>query len=346
MTMSGGEFERHTSQFSRQLGYRGLFPSRLDALRGASFDGVVFLGIGGSALPAEIVRNVREEIGLAVPLVTWRDYGLPARASQWQAGLPAKNPEHMRRPLFIVVSFSGNTAETLSSLRGLLARLKGASRRRVAIVTAGGALLNTATEKKIPLVRFDADGLAPRQGTGRMFYSIAAILRAARLIPRPAPTFTHLSSGAFRAQGLRLARAARNRLVVIYTRASAEFIGYLWKIRCNENAKTPAFNNIIPEIDHNEIVGFERKQFLVAAIFLEEREFGKALSRQIDITKKILSRYRVKPVTVALRGNTLLEKTWNAVMLADWFSYFLAREHGVDPMEIHVINELKKELAR
>ena len=327
-------FEKSIADFPRQLGYQELAFSHLEALREHSYDSVIFLGIGGSALAAEIVQSMRNEIGLSMPIVIWKDYGLPPEAKRFA------------RPLFIAVSFSGNTAEPLSGTGMLLRKYRGRKRHRIAVIASGGALLETALRHDLPLVRFSGEGLQPRQGTGFMFYSVCAILRAAHLIPRPVPDCNHLSSRAFRGAGMRLAHMAKDRLIVIYSEEATRFIGYLWKIRCNENGKTPAFNNVVPEMEHNEIVGFEGKRFPAAALFLGEEQFSKALARQTNIVKKILARYRVRAASVPLSGKTLLEQTWNAVMRADWFSYFLAVQQGVNPREIRVVDELKKELRK
>ena len=326
-------FEDNILAFPKQLSPDGVSSARLDLLRTAHPDGVVIVGIGGSALPGEILYGVREEIGFTAPVVLWRNYGLPPFSS-----LP------MKRPLYVVVSFSGNTAEPLSGLRMLLH--KNVSAGYLAIITTGGKLLEIAERELLPLVRFTAGVLQPRQGTGFMFYGLSEILRAAGLLREPVPAFTHLNAKKFRVEGQRLARAVQKRLITIYTKSDERFIGYLWKIRCNENAKTPAFNNVFPEMDHNELAGFEGKSFPAVALFLEDKALEKELRRQMDVTKKLLARYGVKNLSVPLSGKTLFERTWNSLMLADWFSYFLAKLNHVDPKATAIINELKAELQQ
>jgi len=315
-------FEKVIREFAGQLTYRGLTTERLNKLAGGQFDAVVVVGMGGSGLAGEILRCRRAAVGLKLPVFLWKDYGLPELAA-WG----------VRSPLYVFVSFSGNTEETLSGL-GKLPR--GA---KAAVLAAGGQLIALARRQGLAVITFNGAGLTPRQATGRMFYGLIEILHASRLIPRRIPAGVNLTSPFnLRARGQKLARSLHRRLTAIYTDEANRDLGYIWKIKLNETAKTPAFANIVPEMNHNEIVSYE-KPVAPTAVILMHSAPGR-LKKRFDIFGQVLRKYGARVETIDLTGRGL-DRVWNALILAEWTTFFLAKLNKVDPSAVKIVERLK-----
>ncbi len=321
-------------RFNEQLTHRGLQSERLASLAKLRPDAVVVCGMGGSALAGDIIQGIRDELGLSVPVIVHKDYGLP-RIS----------PSH-KKPLYIFISFSGNTEETLSGLKQAIKGQRSKVKGQIGVITTDGELLRIARAKNLALISFPAGGLTPRQASGRMLYAISELLLAARLILRRPKEYTALKPVQMKRSGYALARRLKNKLIVIYSDERDRYLGYLWKIKFNETAKTPAFADTIPEMNHNELVGFEKKLFPAAALILEESTDTKQLKKRITINKKILAAHGVQPIKIPLTGKTRLERTWRTIMLADWTSYALAELRHIDPHETRIIDKLKTSLAK
>ena len=317
---------RHIERFNEQLTRRGLVTANLDVLRRKRFDTVILVGMGGSALPGEVVNAASYELGLRHTVIVWKDYGLP-RVSH-----------HHRSPLYIFTSFSGNTEETLSGLREFLKTPRVKRTARAAVIATGGALLRLARANGLPVITFPAGDLTPRQASGRMFYAISELLFASRLTIRRPQEFTHLRPSLWKRRGYELARRLNRKLIVVYTQTIDYYLGYLWKIRFNESAKVPAFNNIIPEMTHNEIVGFTKPNLPTAALLLAHPTSHTRVQKRFQVTARLLRQEGVAAIPIPLTGRTRLEETWNTIMYADWTSYALAKLRRVDPRETEIID--------
>lgn len=321
------DFKKNIETFAEQLGEKNLSARNLKRLDGGTWERVVIMGIGGSGLAGDILRSAQDEIGLKAPIVIWKDYGLPKIAG---------NAQHS---LYIFVSFSGDTEETLSGLRAILKN--GKKPGGIAAITTGGELERIAKIHGLPIVMFPPGTLTPRQATGMMFYSLIKVLRSAGFKPS-VPAFERLRLGYAEREGKALARNLQKKLIVVYTDQRHKDLGYIWKIKFNETAKTLAFANVIPEMNHNEIVGFERKQTPAAALFLRDATLSPRLNKRFAVTEKLLKARGVSTHTIKLIGKNLLEKTWRTIAVADWTSYYLALANHIDPKETRIIDTLKR----
>jgi glucose/mannose-6-phosphate isomerase len=325
------EFEKNIRASNRQLTSRGLAADRLHALQGGTYDGVVITGMGGSGLAGGLLAGLARELGITVPVIMWRDYGLP-----YHPGL--------RRPLYLLVSFSGTTEETLSGLKKLLKKRK--VHRGVAVVATGGALLKLAVKENIPRVAFAAGTLTPRQSTGRIFYGLIEILLAAGLLRRRIPEFTHLRPALLKQRGEALARMLKGRVVTIYSDEAGRALGYLWKQKLNETAKVLAFSHVLPEMNHGELMSFEKPTAPIAALFLPPLYSSLRLRKRMALTQLLMRQCGAKVLRVPPYGKSTLEKIWRSAMLADWTSYALARLRKVSPAEILLVDALKARMGR
>lgn len=313
-------YAKNILSFNKQLTTEGLSGFNLEKLRNKKFGGLIIVGMGGSGLAGEILRGVSGEIGLNPPVIVWKSYGLPKH--------------DLKNPLYIFVSFSGDTEETISGLKAI--KLKA----NIALVAAGGELAEIGRRSGLPSVAFDPGNLTPRQATGKMFYGIVKILNSAGFNLK-VKNFTGLQPKNFELTGKKLARKLKNKLILVYSDESHKHLGYIWKIKLNETSKTPAFNNVLPEMDHNEIVGFENSRFPAAALFLVDKKINSRLLKKIKLTEVLLKGNGVSPIELNLIGKSELEETWRNIILADWTSYYLAKLNRLDPTETKIIDTLK-----
>ncbi len=315
-------FQKNILRFNQQLTRQNLECSKFKQLEHSNPDAIIIFGMGGSGLAGEILKAVQKEIGLRLPIIIWKDYGIP--------------DHNFKNPLHIFASFSGNTEETISGLKLLL---KSRKKSLIAGVTTCGELQRLCEKHDVAFVSFPAGDLTPRQATGTMFYSLIRIIEATGL-HLTVPEYTAIKPSQFKSLGKTLSQKLKNRLIVIYTDQDHRPLGYIWKIKFNETAKTPAFNNVVPEMDHNEAAGFEIQRFKTAAIFLNDTS-NPRMKKRFRLTEHLLKKRGVLIVRPPLSGKSQLEKTWRTIVLADWTSYFLAQVNRVDPKEIKIVEELR-----
>lgn len=317
-------FERNIISFGDQLSLESLGFFDLAKLKGAKPDAIVICGMGGSGIPGTLLQNIAQYVNIDLPIVVWKDFGLPH--------LSFKNP------LFIFVSFSGNTAETLSGLKlASKAKLK-------AIVTTGGAMLEQGTAKKLPRAVVPTIDMEPRQGTGAMLYGILGILKA--VFPRiVVPDLRQrIDAQPLAAIGNSLAAKLKNKIAVVFTPSNGNHLALLFRAHLTETGKTTTFCETYPEFNHNGIVGIDRKPKGLVGLFplsQYETELTKTL---VAIESKALTDKGVTPITVSIPGSTPLETTMNAAIIAMWTGLALAKLYKIDPEKTLMIAEIKKML--
>jgi len=125
-------------------------------------------------------------------------------------------------------------------------------------------------------------------------------------------------------------------------------IAYRWKTQINENAKQPAFNHELPELDHNELVGWDGAQDVgrFSAVFLDDSDAHPRVKARMDLTEQLISGNAAASFRLETRGQTSIERVISLVLLGDLVSIYLATLRGVDPGPVTLIEELKAELAK
>ena len=308
-----------------------------------SFEHVLVCGMGGSAIGGDFLRVYLQQKGFPKPIGVVRSYELPPFADE--------------RTLVFCLSYSGNTEETLSCFED--AGRRGCAR---AAITSGGRLAQLAREAGVPLVEIPG-GMPPRTALGYLF---GPLLRS--LLPTVEPRndvereFEEAVSALQRRASLygvespeeqnpakRLARALLQKIPVIYGSGLTESVARRWKTQINENAKQPAHWDVLPELHHNEIVGWESP--------LAER-FVYVLLRDPEEHPQIQKRFRITRTLLEERGRAVLEvhppeeetgvlaRLLTMSYLGDWVSYYLALLQGVDPTPVALIDEMKRRLAQ
>ena len=299
----------------------------------ARFDEVVVIGMGGSALPVDILNDVLEE-RLPQPVGVSRHYNLP-------------RPSRGRR-LLVFSSFSGNTEEVVEPLESLV---QGTA--DLVILTAGGRLAEIGAARGIPTIRIPAErepaGFQPRSASGYIVTYLARVLSDAGFGERPLEPLKGLPSFLrgldLAAEGERIARAIGARIPVFYVdEPHLSSVARIAKIKVNENAKRPAFFSAIPEANHNEMIGFSAASTDFTIVYLKDPASHPAVHKRFEVLEEVLAGPRIDFIDWEMPGGSRIERVFAALTLADWVSYYMAVIEGVDPTPVALVEEFKKRL--
>jgi glucose/mannose-6-phosphate isomerase len=296
--------------------------------------GLVVCGMGGSAIGADLAAAALGD-RLSLPLTTARGYELPC----WTP------PDRT----VLCSSYSGDTEETLACYEA--AEALGA--RRV-VTSTGGQLADAARQDGVPIVGLPATLPAPRAAVGYMF-TIAVELAA--LCGASPPIRTEVDSSAAHLEKQRepllelatsLAGELKGLVPVIYGGGLTSAVAYRWKSQLNENAKLPSFSNRLPELDHNELAGWEAgdESPRFGVVLLEDRGQHPRERQRFALTARLIEERAGAVVRIETEGESATERMLWAVMLGDLLSLQLAAHRGIDPTPIALIERLKGELGR
>lgn len=301
---------------------------------------IVVAGMGGSALAAEITRDW---LDLPLPFTVIKNYQLPAYVDS--------------KTLLIACSFSGNTEETLAAYED--ARSKNA---HIVIAAAGGKLLELARENNHPYVVMSYDGATPRMFVLENLRAFIELLVTYQIVPETVldelqqicnklddvekwwgpntPFADNLAK--------QLAWHATGKTQVIYAGTQFRSIAYKWKISFNESSKNVAFCNEYPETNHNEFMGWASHPIEKPyAVFDLRSSFDHPrIAKRFELSDRLLSGKRPRPVTVGLQGDSVIEQMVWGVVLADYVSTYLGILNGVDPAPVPLIEKLKQEITK
>jgi len=302
---------------------------------------ILYCGMGGSGVAGDVLAAIARETG-TVPVTVVKGYHIPS----WVGP----------NTLVICGSYSGNTEETLMCFEEACGR----QARLVAIAT-GGALAQQAASRGVAVIS-PVEGLQPRQALPSL--AVPALVACEQLgllgdLSAALTETTNVLSSRVGEFG-RDVPATTNDAKVI----AAELDGTLpvvwgqegvlsvaaerWRTQLNENAKIPAYSNSLPELDHNEIVGFEMGAGALSSIALvtlrgpeENPRVTKRLEATLDRARPLVA----KTLEARAVGESTLARLMSAVMLGDFVSVYLAVRRGVDPTPVTAIDELKSRLA-
>jgi glucose/mannose-6-phosphate isomerase len=314
------------------------FGITLDLNEETPIKNIVFSGMGGSSLVAELITSWPK---LAVPFIISKGYDLPEWINE--------------NTLVICASYSGNTEETLASLNRATEK-----NAQVVIVTHGGTLLECAQNEDIPYALLPE---CPQPRTG-IFYAYRAVLEI--LVAADVVSSNVLSELEGVAQVLadttkewgadipasknyakQLAAAMEGKTPIIYGGALTYPAAYKWKISVNENAKNTAWCNQLPEFNHNEFIGWNshpvEKPFAVFDL-ISSFEHERILER-FEVTDRLLSGKRPKATRITAVGDSIIEQLLYLVLLGDFATTYLAVLNNVDPTPVDLVEKFKKELS-
>jgi glucose/mannose-6-phosphate isomerase len=300
--------------------------------------GLVVAGMGGSAIGGALARAALGDHA-SRPIFVTRAYGLPT----WTT------PDTM----VLCASYSGETEETLACYESA-----GALGAKRTVVTTGGRLAEMARADGVPVIPLPA-GFQPRAAVA---YMIVAALEVAALCGAGPRLTSEIDVAASHIEQLvaewgpdaaedslakELARGLHGTIPVIAGAGLTSPIAYRWKTQINENAKQPCFWHELPELDHNEIAGWEgaRDVGRFSAVFLDDSDAHPRVKERMDLTERLIAGNAVASHRLETRGQTAIERVISLVLLGDLVSIYLAALRGVDPGPVKLIDELKAALA-
>jgi len=299
-----------------------------------SFNKLLICGMGGSALPGDVLRILAKNLKVNFPVYIHRSYNLPYWIN--------------KKCLVICISYSGNTEETLSSFKEALRK-----NLQVIAITSGGKLAKLCQKNKAPLAKIPL-GFPPRMALGFQFSALIKILHNCQMLRGNLNTILSLEKKLkplkLEKKGRILAKKIRGKIPLIYSSYFQKELARIWKIKFNENSKIPAFANYFPELNHNEMVGFTKNpndQCLMSnfcILMLKDFADHPRILKRMDLTAKILKEKDIPVEFIKLGGRNNLVKIFSNILLSDWTSYYLALNYKVDPISVKIVEEFKKKL--
>ncbi|MGO8807672.1 MAG: bifunctional phosphoglucose/phosphomannose isomerase [Candidatus Bathyarchaeia archaeon] len=304
-------------------------------------ENVVVAGMGGSGIGGDLLKDWAKN-QTAVPIEVNREYELPEYAG--------------KKTLVFITSYSGDTEETLSAYLDALKR-----KCMIFCVSSGGALLENAERLGVRYLRVPG-GMPPRAALPYMFVPLLVYMEKSGLVEGASK---ELSEAIILLEKISQSNAPEKPTIENYAKALALNIGATSPIiygsgilRCvalrfkqqfNENSKVPAKWDVFSELNHNEIVGWERAGELAkafSAIFLRDPEEPTAIQSRIEITKEVMEQEDVDILEVQAQGKSRLERMLSTILIGDFSSVYLAVLRGVDPTPVKTVNYLKDTLKQ
>jgi glucose/mannose-6-phosphate isomerase len=301
---------------------------------------IVVAGMGGSAIGGELLKDWAKA-QIKTPIEVCRDYDLPAYADE--------------NTLVFATSYSGETEETLSVF------LEALKRKCMTItISSGGTLQRFAQELDVPHLLVPS-GMAPRATLPYLFIPLPCILQKIGIAPNMQKEYSdtvrilkqigeenspEIPSACNPSKTL--ATEIQGTIPTVYGFGFYRAVAQRFKTQINENSKNPAKWEYLPELNHNEIVGWEEaKEFAkyFSVIFIRDKEEPEEIKLRIEVSKELISRTLTGLFEVWSKGNSKLARMASVICTGDFTSVYLAILRGIDPTPVKSIDFLKRRLA-
>jgi glucose/mannose-6-phosphate isomerase len=308
-----------------------------------NFNKIVFCGLGGSAIGADLIRSYAAG-ECKMPIIVNRDYTLPAFVDS--------------QTLVIVSSYSGNTEETLSAYDE--AKARGAN---IVTITTNGKVKELAEKDGFPCIIIPK-GLPPRCALGYssmpiivLFSMLGLISNKDNDIEESAEVLSRMRDNELLPNieekeniSKKIAGELVNKYAIIYgANQHIDSVVTRWRGQIAENSKALASTHIFPEMNHNEIVGWENPKNLMkdlVVIMLRDRGDHPRVSTRMDISRTIIGKSGAGIIEVKSRGSGLLSRIFSLIYIGDFISFYLAILNNTDPTPVENVMYLKNELAK
>jgi len=300
---------------------------------------VLIAGMGGSAIGGEILRDwLRDQV--PIPIEVCRDYALPNYANQ--------------NTLVFAVSYSGNTEETLRALVDAIRR-----GCMVMTITSGGHLLSLSKKLRIPYLKIP-EGMPPRAAIPYLFFPLPVLMKKIGL---PLEIEGEVTETAEILQKLRketapqtitdnnpskkLALKLAETIPIVYGFGPYGAVAHRWKTQFNENSKVPSYWEVFPELNHNEVMGWEAPEALTrkfSVILLRDQDEAPEIRRKIEVTKQLALYKAQRVLEIYAVGRGKLAKIFSLLHIGDMTSVYLAILRRTDPTPVRTIERIKEKV--
>jgi len=323
--------------FTLQLASALKIGQSVDLVRpGSDIRNILITGMGGSGIGANLVESLT--FGrVPIPITVCKGYNIPQFVSP--------------HTLFIACSYSGNTEETLAAINKAMLK-----RAHIICITSGGKMLELAKEYNLFWIQIPGGSKSPRGNIGYMMVSLLYALYhtnliGAAFIKETENAIEYLDRGekAIQSESELIARKLRGKLPVIYCDERLRAMALRFQNQLNENAKQLAHINTFPEMNHNEIVGWQFPEAVLQqaqVIYLYSDHDHERVEKRMEICRPTFEKKSNPIIDIVAEGASLLEQYYYLIHLTDWISYFLAKENGVEAGPVEAIDQLKEELSR
>lgn len=286
----------------------------------------VVCGMGGSNNASMIIKSWKPE----TTLVIHKDYGLP---------IEAYSPDY----LTICSSYSGTTEEAIDSLNEALK-----TNLPVAVIGTGGTIIEIAKDNNVPYVLIPKTGIQPRTALGYSLKSFLKLMFPGQEFPEVNDLAQLLNPALLEVEGKKLAGTLKGFVPVVYASSNNLSIAYNWKIKMNETGKVPTFYNSFPELNHNEMNGFDVKEVTKELsehfyfLLINDSEDSPIIRRRMAVLEQLYKDRGLKVLGLNLFGNTRLMRIFNSTLLADWVSYYTSQSLGLESEQVPMVEEFKR----
>lgn len=298
---------------------------------GNKISSVVVTGLGGSGIGGTIITELVDNC--PVPVIINKGYFLPSFVNE--------------TTLVIVSSYSGNTEETLQAFHDALNK-----KAQVVCVTSGGKILELAKQNHLEFIEIPG-GFPPRSCIGYSLIQLIKIFIAKDLAPKnimdavdAAINLLDAEKNAIKKDAQQIAQKLNNKIAVLYSLGSCEGVSVRFRQQINENSKALCWHHVFPEMNHNELVGWtEVNKNLCVVTFHTSFDYDRNKKRYA-VCKPVFEKYANEVIDLHAKGNSKLEQFMYLINIGDWISCYIADLKAIDPVEVNIIDYLKKELSK
>jgi glucose/mannose-6-phosphate isomerase len=318
------------------------FPDQLtEALRiaasskistGKNIQNVLITGLGGSGIGGTIVSELANKQS-KIPVSVSKDYFIPSFVNE--------------NTLVIVSSYSGNTEETVSAMQQAIEK-----KAQIACITSGGKVKELAEKNNFDLIVIPG-GNPPRSCLGYSLVQLLHILDTKQILVfnykkqiKEAISLITSEKAEIQNEAKQYAEKLNKKIPVIYCLGATEGVAIRFRQQINENSKMLCWHHVIPEMNHNELVGWtEKHEDLAVCVLRTSFDYERNL-RRLDINKTVISKFTSTIFEIMGQGSTPLVQALYLIHLTDWLSCYIADIKNIDPVEVKIIDFLKSELGK
>lgn len=292
---------------------------------------IIVTGLGGSGIGGTIVSELVADT-CSVPVTINKDYFLPGFVNT--------------HTLVIISSYSGNTEETLQAMEQALSK-----NAQIICVTSGGKVSEIAKQNKLDVITIPG-GNPPRSCIG---YSLVQLIKIfthynfapAKLMDDVMKSINLLESNQnhIKDEALKISKTLVNKIPVLYSLGSCEGVSVRFRQQINENSKMLCWHHVLPEMNHNELVGWTTKNDSLFVITFHTSFDYERTKKRYEICRPIFEKYSSGVTDVVAKGQSKLEQFMYLINIGDWISVYVAEIKDIDPVEVNIINHLKNELS-
>lgn len=293
---------------------------------------VIISGLGGSGIGGSIVSEIVSNEAVC-PILINKDYSAPAFINQ--------------HTLAIICTYSGNTEETIQVLKHCIK-----AKAKITIITSGGEAAAIAQQEQLDCIVLPA-GFPPRSCIGYSICQIIHTLQFHQIIPQhylgeieKTALMLEQEQQNIIQEAAQIASKIYQKLPVIYTLGNTEGVAIRFRQQLNENSKMLCWHHVIPEMNHNELVGWTEKNDQLAVIVLRySTDYYRSVKR-LEVCKEVFSKYCKTIIEIHAKGESPIQRALYMIHLGDYISCEIADIKQVDAIDISIINHLKTELSK